>query len=475
MGIAMTTLAILGGGPAGLGVAFYAHRAGMPFVLFEGSSELGGMCRTLRSGEHLYDCGAHRFHDRDPEITRDLIGLLGDDLKRVEAPSAILDRGRYIDFPPSPLSAVFAYGVGDAGRICLDLLRSTLSRRRTAVSFEDFAVRRFGETLARRILLNYSAKLWGLSPDQLSPDVATRQLRGMTLRSLLNELVVPGSRTEDRFLYPRRGYGQIADALLRALPPESIRTGCEVVSLACENGVVSRIQCSGGRTQEAPERIVSTLPLPLLAKLLGDVLPDEARAAADRLRFRHLRLLFLRLKSESVSSYATIYIPDAAFCISRITEPRNRSAAMAPDGETSVVVEVPCFRGDAVEQLPAAKFAEKVVGELTALRLLNPLDIMESRQNSIPNAYPVYSIDYAKDAGIIRKALAAVVNLETIGRAGRFVYSHLHDQLRFGKDYVRQLTGCPGAGSSREIDPNFDPLKNPRFQKLVAGGKAVHP
>ena len=60
------------------------------------------MCRTLSCGEHLYDSGAHRFHDRDPEITRDLLDLMGDDLVRVDAPSAIRDRGRYIDFPPTP-------------------------------------------------------------------------------------------------------------------------------------------------------------------------------------------------------------------------------------------------------------------------------------------------------------------------------------------------------------------------------------
>ncbi len=123
-----TDLAILGGGPAGLGVAFYAHRAGLPFVLLEGSSELGGMCRTLRYGEHLYDRGAHRFHDRDPEITRDLVALMGDDLTRVDAPSAIWDRGRYIGFPPTPLNVMFAYGPREAGRICLDLLRSGLRR-----------------------------------------------------------------------------------------------------------------------------------------------------------------------------------------------------------------------------------------------------------------------------------------------------------------------------------------------------------
>jgi protoporphyrinogen oxidase len=439
----MTDLVILGGGPAGLGVAFYAHRAGLPFTLFERSSELGGMCRTMHCGEHLYDCGAHRFHDRDPEITRDLTDLLGDDLIRVEAPSAIWDRGRYIDFPPTPLGAIFAYGPGKAARICLDLLRSGLRRRHPAVNFEDFAVSRFGETLARQLLLNYSEKLWGFPPDRLSPDIATRRLEGMTLRSLLYELVSPGRRTkhvDGSFFYPRRGYGQIIDALARALPVESIRTSFDVTSLECDNGITSRIHFLGGQTFDARGKIVSTLPLPLLVRLLGDAMPDEARAAASRLRFRHIRLLFLRLKSARMSGNASIYIPNLAFCVSRIYEPKNRSAAMAPAGETSVVVEAPCFSGDAVEQLLPTEFAERVVGELTALRLLNQQDVIESRHHFIANAYPVYTTDYARDVRVIREALARIVNLETIGRAGRFVYGHLHDQLRFAKEYVRKLT-----------------------------------
>lgn len=438
----MTHLAILGGGPAGLGVAFYADRAGLPFELYEGSPDLGGMCRTLRHGDHLYDRGAHRFHDRDPEITRDIVELMGEELVRVEAPSAILDGGRFIDFPPTPLNVMFAYGFREAGRICLDLLRSGWRRRPAAVSFEDFAVRRFGETLARRILLNYSAKLWGLPTDQLSPDIATRRLQGMTLRSLLYELVFPGGKTEHidgSFLYPRGGYGRIADALAGSLPAESIHTGFEIQGLECDGGEVRRIRFSGGRTREVEDRVVSTLPLPFLVRLLGDALPEPAREAASRLRFRHVRLLFLRLDRSRVSGRASIYIPDPAFCVSRISEPKNRSAAMAPEKETSLIVEAPCFPGDAVERLSDEAFAGKVVGELTDLGLLEPGEVLETHPHFIPNAYPVCANGYARDAGVIREALASISNLETIGRAGRFVYSHLHDQLRFGKDCVRRL------------------------------------
>jgi len=451
----VTSLTILGGGPAGLALAYYAHQAGVSFALVEASSELGGMCRTFRCGDHLYDSGAHRFHDRDPEITRDVFALLGDDLRRVDSPSAVRDRGRFVDFPPTPLNAVFAYGPRDAGRIVVDLARSFARRGAEAASFEDLAIGRFGETLARRILLSYTAKLWGLPTDQLSPDVATRRLQGMTLRSLMQELVFPKRKIrhiDGSFLYPRKGYGQIFEALARELPQESILLDCPVVGLDCERGHVRRVRCSGGRTIETPGRVVSTLPLTHLVKLLGDAVPEEARAAADRLRFRHVRLIFLRVRTPSLSSYASIYVPDPAFCVSRLYEPKNRSAEMSPAGETSLVAEVPCFPGDAVAGLSDDALAAKVVGELAALELLEPAHIVEWRHHRIPNAYPVYSIDYGKDVGAIQSALASVLNLDTIGRAGRFVYSHLHDQMRFGKDYVRKLRAA--------LDP-FDRARPP--------------
>jgi len=435
-------VSILGGGPAGLAVAYYAHRADVPFQLFEASSEIGGMCRTLRCGEHLYDRGAHRFHDRDPEITRDVLELMGSELTRVHAPSAIWDGGRFIDFPPTPLNVMFAYGFREAGRICLDLLRSGLKRRRPIATFEDFAVRRFGRTLARRILLNYSAKLWGLPTDRLSPDVATRRLQGMTLRSLFQELLFPGAKAEHidgSFLYPRLGYGQIAEALAAALPAGSIRTGRAVSRLDIEGAAVRSIRFADGATEGVPDRVVSTLPLPVLVTLLGDSVPEPVRAAASRLRFRHVRLLFVRLRVPRFSEKASIYIPDPAFRVSRIYEPKNRSAAMAPASETSAVAEVPCFSGDDVERLEPDALARLVVRELADLRLLDPRDVIETRHHFVPNAYPVYTRGYAEDVARVLDCLRRFSNLETVGRAGRFVYSHLHDQLRFGKDYVRAL------------------------------------
>jgi len=438
----MSALTILGGGPAGLGTAFYAHRAGIPFRLYEKSRHLGGLCRTLRHGEHLYDCGAHRLHDRDPEITADVSALLGDELVAVHTGSKIYDRGRFIDFPPTPLNVLFSgFNLRESGRIGLELIRS---RRRgvTGESFADFAISQFGETLARRLLLNYSEKLWGLPADQLSPDVATRRLQGMTLTSLFIEVFFPKKKTthiDGSFLYPRGGYGRIVEALAAAIPPKSVRTGHDIVRLECERGRIRRIHFADQHHVDVSGRVVSTLPLTLTVKFLGDRVSDDAREAVSQLRFRHIRLFFLRLAKPQVSANASIYIPDPKMCVTRMYEPKNRSPRMAPAHETSLVVEVPCFTGDVIETTPAGDLATRVIAELSGIGIIEASQVLEWRHHFLPNAYPVYSLNYQAHIARTVEGLGAITNLDLVGRGGQFFYSHLHDQLRFGKDYVANL------------------------------------
>ncbi|HVQ30316.1 MAG TPA: FAD-dependent oxidoreductase [Vicinamibacteria bacterium] len=443
-------LLILGGGPAGLGVAFYAARASRPFALYERTAQFGGICRTFQHGEHRYDCGAHRFHDRDPAITADVRALLGEALQRVEAPNQVWDHGRFLDFPPTPLGLLRSCGFLEAGRLGLELVRERW-RARPSHSLEDFAVSRFGVTLSRRILLNYSEKLWGLPAAELSPDAATRRLQGLTLISLVSELAFAhrkAAHLDGSFLYPREGYGQICGRIEASLPKTSLQPNRDVVRLECRKGAVSRIVFADGDALVPQGRIVSTLPLPTLVKLLGDALPPEAHRAAAALRFRQLRLLFVRLRRPHVSGNASIYLPDHRFCVSRVCEPKNRSAAMAPAGETGLVAEVPCFPEDPISRLPEGDLAARVIAELAEVGLLEPSQVLDWRHHFVGNAYPVYARGYAEHVGVIRVALPRLANLDTIGRAGLFFYSHLHDQLRWARDYIDEAARPEGATGS---------------------------
>src|SRR4051812_41279058 len=109
-------ITILGAGPAGLAVGYYAKKYGFQFTIYEASSQVGGNCITLKYGEFLFDSGAHRFHDRDPEVTKEIKSLMGEELQEVEVPSQIFHRLKYIDFPLSPLDLLVKLGIADCAR-----------------------------------------------------------------------------------------------------------------------------------------------------------------------------------------------------------------------------------------------------------------------------------------------------------------------------------------------------------------------
>jgi protoporphyrinogen oxidase len=445
-------LTILGGGPAGLGIALYAHERGLPFSLFERAAELGGACRTFRCGEHRYDSGAHRFHDRDAEITADLRRLMGDELGRVRAPSQIHHQGRFIDFPPTPLNWLRGRGVGEAVRVGAEILKARW-RPRPERTFEDVAANRYGRLLGEPLLMAYSEKLWGLPAGSLAPEVATRRLAGLGLRSLLAELLLPRRRSahlEGSFLYPRFGYGTVTARIAEQLPAACLHPEHEVARLERKGRVIRSIRFTGRPPLAVGGRLASTLPLTVLVRALAGGLPAAAVLAAGELRFRHVRLVFLRLRGTRHSGNATIYIPDPRLAVSRVSEPKNRSLAMAPPHETGLLAEVPCSSGDALLGIDAAALADRVIAELAGIGLLDPGAVLGCETRMVWNAYPVYALGYAEHLRTIGEALAEIENLDLLGRGGQFWYSHLHDQLRAAKDYVGWLVS---GGSAAGWDP----------------------
>jgi protoporphyrinogen oxidase len=432
---------ILGGGPAGVAVAHYAHRAGLPFRIFERGDAFGGLCRTYTWGAHRYDSGAHRFHARDADVTADVRTLLGDDLAPVDAPSQIYADGRWLDFPPRPLNWLRGRGVVETMRTVADVCATRL-RPRPERSFEDRALNRYGRRLAEPLLLRYSEKLWGRPARELSPDVATKRLAGFSLATAALEVLAPERTTthlDGSFLYPRDGYGAIVERLTQGLPAERMHPSREITGLDVAHGRIRAVRCADGATWKVGGRVVATVPLTVVARWLGDLLPARVRAAAARLTFRHVRLVVLRVATPRCTPNASIYVPDPAFAVSRISEPKNRSPRMSPPDETLLVAEVPCSDGEPLARLDPEALAERVVGELASIGLVEPAMVRDRRHHLLPNAYPVYALDYFDDVEIVRDGLAAIANLDLLGRNGRFWYSHLHDQLRLAKDYVRAL------------------------------------
>lgn len=434
---------VLGGGPAGLAAAYYARRSGREAVVFEAASDVGGNCRTLRFGGHRFDTGAHRFHDKIPHVIDEIRGLLGDDLRRVDAPSRIYTEGRYIDFPPSPLNLIRALDLQTLSRAALDWARRG---PREEGSFRSLAEARYGSTLARLFLLNYSEKLWGRPAEGLSPSVAGERLKGLDLRTLFIE-ALRGRRGKTRhldgsFYYPRNGYGQIVDAVAEAIGRPRLRTDSRITRIAHESGRITHVDVNN-RMCVPVSSVVNTLPLPLSIRLLDPAAPHEIIELADSLCFRHLRLAVLVVRRERVSANASIYFPDRALPFTRLYEPKNRSADLSPRNETLIVVETPCFEEDALWHADDPTFLEEIVEGLAATDVVQRSELASKLSLRMPAAYPVLELGFEDRAARLMAFLESFENLYLVGRNARFAYAHLHDLFDDARGTVASIPPSP--------------------------------
>jgi protoporphyrinogen oxidase len=439
-------ITILGGGPAGLATGFYARRQGLGVRLLEAADAVGGNARTLQLGPFRYDTGAHRLHDKKPGVTADIKTLLGDDLRRIDAPSQICWRGRRIDFPLAPYSLLKNVPFPLLAQIAWEQL-SIPRVSEDADHFKEMALQSYGPTLARLFLLNYTEKLWGADADQLSPQVAGDRLEGLDLKTFLLE-AFGGAQDKARhldgsFYYPRHGYGQIAEATADALGREHIRTNARITKLSHDGTRIRRVTVNDAEPMGV-ETVVSTLPLTLVLRLLDPPPPDEIQALAQSMRFRHLRLVVLGLDRPRLTRNASLYFPDRSIPFTRLYEPKNRSPDMAPDDQTVVVLERPCHPETEAWTQSDEVLRENAVHVLTEQGLIDGDDeVVAADHRAVPFAYPILEVGTENKAERLTTYLERFENLHLLGRSAEFTYTHVHNLYAQARTLTEDLASQP--------------------------------
>jgi protoporphyrinogen oxidase len=434
-------IAILGGGPAGLATGYYARKHDIPFTIFEASDHAGGNCVTFTHGDFRFDSGAHRFHDKIPEVTAEMRVLLGDDFQKIDAPSSIYFKGRFIDFPLSPLNLLRKLGIPAFCKAGIELLTARLSRTGKNGSFQNFAVHTYGRSIAEFFLLGYSEKLWGLPSAMLSPKIAGSRMKGLDLKAFIIE-ALHGQKTKTEhldgaFYYPSLGIGTISERLAEVCGEENLRINAKITGVIHDGKRICAIEVNGSE-QFATEFVVSTLPLDRFLNMIRPLPDDETLSLSTSLRYRSILLVALFLDKGKVTGNASIYFPDREIPFTRVHEPRNRSLKMSPPGRTSLIVEIPCQQNDGTWEMSDEQLVFLVKSKLVQAGLIKEQEIIGSATRRMPYAYPVLERDFEERIRTVNRFLNKFENLRFSGRNGRYVYGHVHDMMQMGRDIVEE-------------------------------------
>ncbi|MDP9399284.1 MAG: FAD-dependent oxidoreductase [Actinomycetota bacterium] len=455
-------LLVLGGGPAGLAAAWRAALDGRSVTVLEQADRVGGMAASIEVGGIRADRGSHRLHPATPApLLADLRALLGEDLQTRPRNGRLQVAQRWVGFPLRAGDLARSLPPALLARMALDAAHAPL-RRPEDDTYAGLLRASLGSALYETLYAPYALKLWGLPGERISGEQARKRVTADTpwkvaARILRGSVGRRGDGQGKVFHYPRRGFGQIVEALTQAATDAgaTIRTGATVEQVLAEPGGVTVHTAEGGHT--SARWAFSTLPLPVLARLASPTPPPPVLEGASRLRFRAMLLVYLVVAPTAAllpggalrwTPFDAHYLPGGHTPVSRISEPPNyRASAADPLDRTLLCAEVPCDVGDELWRTRDEELAA-LVAETLARSGLPPAPVLEIVVERLPHVYPIYEVGYERDLAALDAWAAQLPSVTSFGRLGLFAHDNTHHALTMAYEAVAALGGADGAGGA---------------------------
>lgn len=486
----MKNAVIVGAGPAGLTAAYELLEkapAEWRVLILEESGEFGGIARTAVHGKCRIDIGGHRFFSKSAEVNALWAKLMptqgapswddiqlhrtkpfvegGPDPEKEDRMMLLRDRvsrifylRHFFDYPISlSLRTFLNMGLWRTWKAGWSYLHAAFFKREEK-SLEDFYINRFGRVLYEMFFEDYTEKLWGVHPSQISPEWGAQRVKGLSLlKAVLNVLKPKGAKREtsliESFLYPKKGPGQLWEILadeIRARGGE-IRMHTKVTGFEKQGNTLTAVLTEQG--EKIPcDALFSSMPIKDLIAALPDV-PANVQEVAQALPYRDfitVGLLVDKLAIKNETKIPTlnglvpdtwIYIQERDVRIGRLQIFNNWSPYMVDDPAKHVWIglEYFCSEGDAMWTMDDKSFTDFAVSELRKIDILAPeTPILDSVRLRVKKAYPAYFGAYARFSEV-REHLDAIDNLWCIGRNGQHRYNNMDHSMLCGVEAVRSL------------------------------------
>jgi protoporphyrinogen oxidase len=436
---------VIGAGPAGLTAAYCLTKQTPSVIVIEKDPDyVGGISRTVRYGDFLFDIGGHRFFSKSKEVVDLWHEILPDDFITRRRLSRIYYDGKFYSYPLNAFQALRNLGIFTSAACMLSYALARIAPVASPRSFHDWVRNQFGERLFRIFFKTYTEKVWGMSCDEISADWAAQRIKGLDLRvAVINALKRSfrrnpevGATADDvvktlieTFQYPRKGPGMMWEAAAAKITERGgrILMGRELVELVYNNAQglwhIEVVTHGGARETYTARHLVSSAPV---RELVQKLTPKPISLLhARELRYRDFLTVALMVNKPELFADNWIYIHDPSVKVGRVQNFGSWSPEMAPPGMTCLGLEYFCFEGDGLWTMSDDDLIGLATREVAKVGLVSADDVVDGCVVRQPKAYPVYDDAYRDHMSMIRRDLeSSYPTLHLIGRNGMHKYNN---------------------------------------------------
>ncbi|MDY3561925.1 FAD-dependent oxidoreductase [Gemmata sp. JC673] len=311
-------------------------------------------------------------------------------------------------------------------------------------NFEEFIYKVWGAGIAKHFAIPYNRKIWAVPLDTMETSWLGGRVPMPDLREMIEGALLPKPKPmgpNARFGYPLRGgFQALMDGFLPRLRGE-LRLNTRVRAVS----PLRRVVTTTAGEEIGYERLVSTMPLPVLIRAMGGEAPERVRRAAEALRFTSVRCVNLGVGRASVTEKHWIYYPeDTVF--HRIFVQGNASPHCNPPGGFGLTCEITY---GPLKPLPCdgEELIRRCIADCVKVGIIDAADLIwAANQVDMPHAYVVY--DHARPANVrlIREWLAGH-GIQLAGRYSEWEYYNSDHAFLAGKKAADEARAALGSSA----------------------------
>ena len=425
-------IGILGAGLTGLELGRCLRRRGIDFVIFEKEAQIGGLARTIKTGDYYWDLGVHAMYSKDKNITDHYLSLpLKYQHSRRDVRIYHTENNKFylVDYP-------FEEGMRDLPlnhrMECVHgYIKTRMKGRKDFAHLKDWIDNCLGYGIAKHFMTPYNNKIWNCDLEYISMDLVSAKITPAPVKDFLLAALgkkVVGRRYQAKFIYPLDGIQAFVDETARSF----------LNQIRCDSAVVElekaeekwRIVCENGQVEEV-DRIVSTMPLVELLKIIEN---PAVKREYDVLKWNDTHFVMIGLKEGCAFNVMRqchwgFFKEDEIFY--RITMMRNFSEKFLP----AMVAEI-TNKGH-YTSLNEEDIKARVIEDLLRCRIIEKEDdIAAVELRFVPHTYPIPTVGVQK----VKNALTDILQQEHIyllGRNGHWDYINMDGVLQKVKAFMR--------------------------------------
>lgn len=423
---------ILGAGSSGLSAGYHLKGYGFEVTLYEKEKEVGGLCRSKRYNDLIFDYGSHVSFTSD-EYVKDLFAKsVNGNYEEKRVSSLDYWHGYWIEHEPQ--NNLHSLPKEVVKKSLIDFIHAKYEDRSEIKNYGDWCRKKFGKFFAEHFSDKYAKKFWTVNPQQLTTDWIGTRLHQPDLETVIDgALDIPRENRHyvTTFRYPTEGgYASFLkiletdlDIKLKAYPTE---IDLEQKEVHLNTGEVKPYKI-----------LISTIPLPELIKCIKNV-PKGVLDATNCLKWISLLMLNFYIKRKIDTPSQWNYYYDDEIPYTRIFYMSQFAKNNAPENCETLQVEIPYSKDESLT-VERKELINKVVQCIHKTENIGPNEINYLGYINIEYGYVIYDTKRKKALEIIHRFLNDN-EIYYCGRFGEWAYLWSDQALLSGKrvaDYFK--------------------------------------